>query len=154
MMNERGGPTWSDVLLPTLSLTPPISLLVPLCLETCVCRATSCIVLFPRISQRSASDSCGHSTGLASVQRTGRDTPTSHHWPYKKEQVTQISTNHPSLPACVAIQTVYRVLWPAHRLLVTSGLWCIICDLINRPHLCSFVLDTAFKNPMSLTHDL
>lgn len=45
-------------------------------------------------------------------------------------------TNHPSLPARVATQTVYRVLWPAHRLLMISGLWCMICDLINSEHLC------------------
>lgn len=98
-----------------------------------VCRRNYCVVLLPRISLNNASDSCGHSSVLASVQRTGHPL----HWPFKKSKSPKCPrfTNHPSLPARVAMQTAYRVLWPAHCLLMISGLWCIICD-ISSAYLC------------------
>lgn len=103
-----------------------------------VCWSTYCIVLLPRIGLKNVSDSCGHCSVLASVQRTGHP----RHWPFKKSKSPKYPwlTNHPSLPARVAIQTAYWVLWPAHRLLMISGLWCIICDLISGAGLrCSFL---------------
>lgn len=61
---------------------------------------------------------------------SGQDTPATDLLKSKSPKYPWL-TNHPSLPARVAIQTAYWVLWPAQRLLMISGLWCIICDLIG-----------------------
>lgn len=127
-----------------------------LCRKPSACSVcmTHSIVLIPRISLHNASDSCGHSTVLAGVQGTGHP----RHWPFKKSKSPKYPwpTNHLSLPAHVATQTARRVLWPAHRLLVISGLWCIMCDLIKSTDLCCsllfWLLHIKAKVVVSATH--
>lgn len=87
---------------------PPRSPQVRPCIENplrslTVCRRTHCIVLLPRIGLNNVSDSFGHVSVLASVQRTGHP----RHWPFKKSKSPKYPwlTNHPSLPARVATQT-------------------------------------------------
>lgn len=112
MIDECLGPTWSDVCLTSLC----VSLLRKPAAGS-VCRETYSIVFLPRISQHNTCDSCRVATAQFWQAFGGQDTPASDLFKKRKSPKYPWLTNHPSLPARVAIQTACRVLWPAHRFL-------------------------------------